>query len=569
MKIFILTHSFNSLAQRFYTVLEDLGHDITVEFDIHDSITIEAVGIFEPDLVVAPFLRRKIPEEITSKTMCWIIHPGPPGDRGPSALDWAILTGESEWGVTLLEATNDYDAGPVWASATFPMRKASKSSIYRREVADTTVACLLSALDQYKSSGKSGQKAKSQPKGLFRPIMLQEDRNINWNQDSAELVLRKIRSADGSPGVLDEINGIPFYLHDAEFAPELSGTPGSVLGVNSSAVCKTTVDGAIWIKQLRPPKNSEGRGIKLPAGQWVKNAGLDLPLLDHSPNPEIYFESRDGIGYFHFPFYNGAMSTAQCQNLKQVIQNNKKGKESIWVLAGGEDFWSNGIHLGQIEQAESPADESLNNINAMNELVRELIFCKDKYIIAAMGANAAAGGVFLSLSADKIIAKDSVVLNPHYRNMGNLFGSEFWTYLLPRRLSQRESDQLIHRRLPMSAKRGKIIGLIDDVISGDHDSFWSEVHQYAQSINNSQSLSTLLDKKSKKLESDNLQKPIDSYRAMEMEKMVLNFYGFDPSYHVARYNFIRKRPISWTPLYLAKHRSPLFINSPTKPIIGL
>jgi len=55
MKIFILTHSFNSLAQRFYTVLEDLGHDITVEFDIHDSITIEAVGIFEPDLVVAPF----------------------------------------------------------------------------------------------------------------------------------------------------------------------------------------------------------------------------------------------------------------------------------------------------------------------------------------------------------------------------------------------------------------------------------------------------------------------------------------------------------------------------------
>jgi putative two-component system hydrogenase maturation factor HypX/HoxX len=37
--------------------------------------------------------------------------------------------------------------------------------------------------------------------------------------------------------------------------------------------------------------------------------------------------------------------------------------------------------------------------------------------------------------------------------------------------------------------------------------------------------------------------------------MKLNFYGFDPSYHVARWNFIRKVPKSRTPLYLARHRS--------------
>ena len=37
--------------------------------------------------------------------------------------------------------------------------------------------------------------------------------------------------------------------------------------------------------------------------------------------------------------------------------------------------------------------------------------------------------------------------------------------------------------------------------------------------------------------------------------MKRNFYGFDPSYHVARYNFIRKIPKSRTPLTLAVHRS--------------
>jgi putative two-component system protein, hydrogenase maturation factor HypX/HoxX len=38
--------------------------------------------------------------------------------------------------------------------------------------------------------------------------------------------------------------------------------------------------------------------------------------------------------------------------------------------------------------------------------------------------------------------------------------------------------------------------------------------------------------------------------------MKLNFYGFDPSYHVARYNFIHKVPKSRTPLTIASHRSP-------------
>ena len=37
--------------------------------------------------------------------------------------------------------------------------------------------------------------------------------------------------------------------------------------------------------------------------------------------------------------------------------------------------------------------------------------------------------------------------------------------------------------------------------------------------------------------------------------MKLNFYGFDPSYHVARYHFVFKVPKSRTPLYLARHRA--------------
>ncbi|HTQ01273.1 MAG TPA: hydrogenase maturation protein, partial [Casimicrobiaceae bacterium] len=50
-------------------------------------------------------------------------------------------------------------------------------------------------------------------------------------------------------------------------------------------------------------------------------------------------------------------------------------------------------------------------------------------------------------------------------------------------------------------------------------------------------------------------KPLDAYRDEELARMKLNFFGFDPSYHVARYNFVHKVARSRTPLYLAIHRA--------------
>jgi putative two-component system hydrogenase maturation factor HypX/HoxX len=49
-------------------------------------------------------------------------------------------------------------------------------------------------------------------------------------------------------------------------------------------------------------------------------------------------------------------------------------------------------------------------------------------------------------------------------------------------------------------------------------------------------------------------KPLAQYREEELSRMQRNFYGFDPSYHVARHHFVHKTPHSWTPRHLAKHR---------------
>jgi hypothetical protein len=55
-------------------------------------------------------------------------------------------------------------------------------------------------------------------------------------------------------------------------------------------------------------------------------------------------------------------------------------------------------------------------------------------------------------------------------------------------------------------------------------------------------------------QADESVKPLACYREEELEQMRRNFYGFDPSYHVARYNFVCKVPKSRTPLTIANHR---------------
>ena len=146
MRILLITHSFNSLTQRLFCELTEQGHEVSIEFDIADSVTEEAVALFKPDLILAPFLKRAIPEAIWSRHRCLIVHPGIVGDRGPSALDWAIRHGVGEWGVTVLQAEAEMDAGPVWAAATFPMRAARKASIYRNEVTEAAVKSRASSI---------------------------------------------------------------------------------------------------------------------------------------------------------------------------------------------------------------------------------------------------------------------------------------------------------------------------------------------------------------------------------------------------------------------------------------
>lgn len=581
MRILFLTHAFNSLTQRLYVELTALGHEVSIEFDINDSVTVEAVALFRPHLILAPYLRRAIPEAIWREHVCLIVHPGIVGDRGPSALDWAILDGETEWGVTVLQAEAEMDAGPVWASATFPMRVAKKSSLYRNEVTEATVRAVRAALERLPDyhAGTWQPTPPTQARGQLRPLMKQTDRAIDWQRDDTARVLAKLNCGDGFPGVRDSLFGQPCHLYNASaFAAQ--GEPGALLGRVGEGVVRATVDGAVWIGHAK----KDAIGIKLPVAKvFPEVAALDTLLNPPQPpfckggsqpahadrrvppfakggpggistTPEIHYEESADIGYLHFDFYNGAMSTAACQHLLAAYEAARRRPTKVIVLMGGEDFFSNGLDLNHIEAAESPPEESWRNINAMDDLCRAILSTESQLTVSALRGNAGAGGAFLALAADQVWARRGVILNPHYKNMGNLYGSEYWSYLLPRRVGTEQAAAIMRNRLPLGAEAAARMGFLDAAFGDDLPGFTAEVQSRAAALAAGTDFNERLQAKLQRRAQDEAAKPLESYRGEELKHMQRNFYGFDPSYHVARHHFVRKTPHSWTPRHLAIHR---------------
>lgn len=562
MRILFLTRSFNSLTQRLYVALTERGHEVSIEYDIADSVAEEAVAAFAPDLVVAPFLKRALPESIWRNHVCLIVHPGIIGDRGPSALDWAIMNGEREWGVTVLQAIAEMDAGPIWASATFPMRAASKSSLYRNEVTDAAEQAVLLAVERFAThTFRPVPLAQARVRGQARRLMMQEERRIDWACDKIEVILRKIRAADGTPGVQDDLFGVPCYLYDAHAERQMvPAAPGTFVARRDGAILRAATDGGVWIGHAK--RMDSALAFKLPVAHAfpaevralpASQAALDVPF-DGTGYREIRYEEENAVGYLHFSFYNGAMSTAQCERLLAAYSFALARPTHVLVLMGGPDFWSNGIHLNVIEAAESPADESWRNINAIDDVMHAILETTDRVTVAAMQGNGGAGGVFVALAADHVWARRGVILNPHYKNMGNLYGSEYWTYLLPRRVKHGPPQAVMEQRLPLSGKAARELGLVDAVFGDDHADFVAGVRTRASALAASSEIEGFIQCKRVARARDEAAKPLAAYRAKELGEMRRNFYGFDPSYHVARSHFVHKTPPSWTPRHLAMHR---------------
>ncbi|MEU6815439.1 enoyl-CoA hydratase-related protein [Streptomyces sp. NPDC046860] len=556
MDILLVASAFNSLSQRAYAELSDAGHRVDVVLATHGPDPVRAaVRELRPELIIAPMLRTALPEDLWREHTCLIVHPGPPGDRGPSSLDWALAEEAGHWGVTVLQAEAGLDAGAIWAHEPFPVPATGKSDLYRNEAADAAMAALHRAVRRYAGgSHKPRPQTGDWPTAVWRDFHRQERRRIDWERDDTATVLRKLRGADSQPGVLDELRGREVFLHGGHPEDDLRGRPGDLLATRAGAVCRATRDGAVWIPELRPRKNSgDPAPFRRPAATVLASwAGPHAPAPPEIPAPldlpegrrtyaDIRYREHGTAGFVTFSFPGGAMSTDQCRRLLAAYEYALGRPTRVLVLGGARDFFSNGIHLNVIEGAPDPGEESWRNLDAMDDLVEAVLRTTDRLVVAALAGNAAAGGAMLALAADEVWCRTGAVLNPHYRRMG-LYGSEFWTYSLPRRTGPETARRLTAEALPVSAASGVRLGLVDRLVPAAPEEFAGTVRAMAAELAAAPGLEDRVEAKAAARVADEAVRPLADHRRDELARMHAVFCDPDAPYHALRSAFVRKIP---------------------------
>ena len=111
--------------------------------------------------------------------------------------------------------------------------------------------------------------------------------------------------------------------------------------------------------------------------RWVAPASrlrflkIEDELDDNVPGGDTYreiaYNEHAGVGYLRFEFYNGATSTSQCSRLREGYAHACAQEHTkVIVLLGGDDYFSNGIHL--TESLPRPCKRSIATATALTSM---------------------------------------------------------------------------------------------------------------------------------------------------------------------------------------------------------
>ncbi|MFL1503126.1 hydrogenase maturation protein [Pseudomonas sp. O64] len=473
LKILLLSSAFNGLTQRAWLDLRQSGHDPSVVVFTDAATVCRQVEDSGADLVICPFLKDRVPEQLwrNPQRPVVIIHPGIVGDRGASALDWAITQQVRRWGVTALQAVEEMDAGPIWSTCEFDMPgEVRKSELYNGPVSDAAIVCIRDVVEKFTQGFVPVPLDYTQAHviGRLQPNMTQADRIFSWF-DCARFIKRSIDAADGQPGVLASLQGGQYYLYDAHLDSR-HGTPGDILAVQDDAVLVAAGDHSLWIGSLKRKAQPGEETFKRPARHVLAEGLADVPVLDSSIAHQTFnalayqpirYQAFGHVGELTFECYNGAMSTEHCQRLVAALRWAKARDTQVLLIKGGRGSFSNGVHLNVIQAAKVPGLEAWANIQAIDDVCQELLTAR-QLVVCGLTGSAGAGGVMLALAADIVLAREGVVLNPHYKTMG-LYGSEYWTYSLPRAVGSQIAHKLTEECLPISALQAQQYGMVQAI----------------------------------------------------------------------------------------------------------
>jgi methionyl-tRNA formyltransferase len=229
----------------------------------------------DADVVVVAAYGLILPEPVLHLTPlgCINVHASLlPRWRGAAPIQRALLAGDEETGITLMQMDAGLDTGPVLLKRRIPITNEDTAATLESKLATLGAECLTEALGGLERGRLVGI-AQPEIGVTYAKKIAKEEARLDWKRSALDLD-RAVRAYDPFPGAYTTLFGAPVKLWRARTDPTegLVGAPGEVLESSAAGLCVACGQGVIRIHELQRPGGRRHttqdflRGNPIPAG---------------------------------------------------------------------------------------------------------------------------------------------------------------------------------------------------------------------------------------------------------------------------------------------------------------
>ena len=251
-----------------------LGHEVLAPIRPQGQEFIERITELRPDLsVVVAYGHILKPEILDLPSLGSVnVHASLlPQLRGAAPVNWAIIRGHEQTGVTVMRMVEAMDAGPIIHQLSEPISDEDSASELMSRLSELGSLALREALGSIKR-GDTEEREQLEDAVSYAPKVDRKSARIDWTLSANEVALL-IRGMDATPGAWSELAGMPIKFFRPSLVPESEfSQPGAVVRADpEQGLVISTSSGGVSVSEVQPAGRQRmntldwinGRGVKL------------------------------------------------------------------------------------------------------------------------------------------------------------------------------------------------------------------------------------------------------------------------------------------------------------------
>ena len=251
-----------------------LGHEVLAPIRPQGQEFIEQITELRPDLsVVVAYGHILKPEILDLPSLGSVnVHASLlPQLRGAAPVNWAIIRGHEQTGVTVMRMVEAMDAGPIIHQLSEPISDEDSASELMSRLSELGSLALREALGSIKR-GDTEEREQLEDAVSYAPKVDRKSARIDWTLSANEVALF-IRGMDATPGAWSELAGMPIKFFRPSLVPESEfSQPGAVVRADpEQGLVISTSSGGVSVSEVQPAGRQRmstldwinGRGVKL------------------------------------------------------------------------------------------------------------------------------------------------------------------------------------------------------------------------------------------------------------------------------------------------------------------